>query len=992
MDRKHLWSYILIMGLLLSCHLPEASGQSVHMRHYTVNDGLASSTVYTMLNDSKGYLWMCTEAGVSRFDGHKFTNFSTENGLSDNEMLRVYEDSKGRIWFLGFNGTLSYFLNGKFFNPGNDTLLAQAVSKGAFVGFFEDKLHRLWFTSYQEYVLIDGNKVMRYGSTDRKIPAAGILMNANGAGMYILTRTFKEFYPLHYLSGDTVRHYPARFVKKYKDGFCYLPDGGVLFSAREGIVLQRDTSQDLIIPLGKDFEQLTINAIYLSPGNKLWITVLGSGVYCFDYNAPAKTPEHYLSGASTCDICEDFEGNLWITTTGDGIYMLRRGFESVKNYDAATGLGASYVFSVAKAGNTFYAGLANGQVAEIERGKINPGLKTGHILPSNRITRIIACGNQLWVASDQYLLSFDKATRFSHLASCDSGFNGVLAGVKDLCLTRDHLTCATVHGVFRSRTLDPASGKNTVFYSVAQGVRAYCVYEDKLGTVWYGAVGGLYSKKAGEDSCTRHRALDSQLRVSSISETPDSVLVLATYGSGIFLYRNEHVLAHVTAADGLGSNICKRVFVHGNEIFIATNDGIALANYKNGAFLVSRRYTIGDGLASNDVNDVFADDSEICIATAAGLSVINRKNAVGIFSVPPPVYISRIQNAGVTLNTDSSYSFNFRRNSLRFDFIGIAYQQGGEVSYQYRLNDDQPWGETKNVTVEFPLLSPGSYHFQVRARTSNGPWSATRSFYFSIDPPYWRTAWFWIFCAVTFVLVVLLIARQRLKVSRSKHHEELQIMDQVAHLEQQALQAMMNPHFIFNVMNSIQVYINNNDTHEANIYLSSFAKLIRMNLEISSKKNISLDEELAYLKLYLSLESLRFGERLTYGIEIDPAIDGDETMVPVLLLQPFIENAIWHGILPKTGNGHLQINISKEQQGMLKIRITDDGVGIYRPGSTESHGVKAHISKGMKITRQRLDLISRVTGHVLYLRVEDAFPGEQFKGTAVEFLLPDNLS
>jgi LytS/YehU family sensor histidine kinase len=202
---------------------------------------------------------------------------------------------------------------------------------------------------------------------------------------------------------------------------------------------------------------------------------------------------------------------------------------------------------------------------------------------------------------------------------------------------------------------------------------------------------------------------------------------------------------------------------------------------------------------------------------------------------------------------------------------------------------------------------------------------------------------------------------------------------------------MMNPHFIFNVMNSIQNYINNNQNHEANLFLSDFATLIRVNLDISSKRYISLDDEIAYLELYLALESRRFNGKLTYKIDIAKNVDGDDIMVPVMLIQPFVENAIWHGILPKKQPGNVTINISAHQTEFIKIEIIDDGVGLRKPNAMNSAEVQKHISKGMKMTRERLDLISQLSGKKLDIVVTEAFPGSVFPGVKVEFLLPNNL-
>jgi sensor histidine kinase YesM len=241
------------------------------------------------------------------------------------------------------------------------------------------------------------------------------------------------------------------------------------------------------------------------------------------------------------------------------------------------------------------------------------------------------------------------------------------------------------------------------------------------------------------------------------------------------------------------------------------------------------------------------------------------------------------------------------------------------------------------------------------------------------------------------IIILVVILRYRSRKAETKRNEELKIKNQIVLLEQQALQAMMNPHFIFNVMNTIQQAINNSDTYKANVYLSDFAKLIRLNLDISVRSAIPLEEEIAYLQLYLSLEKIRFGDRLSYEISVDTDIDEYETMIPVMLLQPFIENAIWHGILPKSSNGHVQINIKKTEKNSLSITILDNGKGRQEKTSKPALQVKSHISRGMTLTRQRLELIGKITKKEVSLEITDAYPGEENKGTIVKLILPSNL-
>ncbi|MBC7915918.1 MAG: histidine kinase, partial [Pyrinomonadaceae bacterium] len=208
------------------------------------------------------------------------------------------------------------------------------------------------------------------------------------------------------------------------------------------------------------------------------------------------------------------------------------------------------------------------------------------------------------------------------------------------------------------------------------------------------------------------------------------------------------------------------------------------------------------------------------------------------------------------------------------------------------------------------------------------------------------------------------------KNKRVKIQETLLAKTKIIALEQQALQAMMNPHFIFNVMNSIQHFITTKDTVMANQLLTGFARLIRKNLEICNKSYISIEEELAYLTLYLSLEKLRFGNKLNYEITIDPQIDKEETFIPSMLLQPFVENAIWHGIMPRETEGNIWIRLTVQNQNLLYICIEDDGVGIENSYKSKNND---HISRGMELTRERITLLNKFDTPI-ELQVEQTIP------------------
>ena len=207
-------------------------------------------------------------------------------------------------------------------------------------------------------------------------------------------------------------------------------------------------------------------------------------------------------------------------------------------------------------------------------------------------------------------------------------------------------------------------------------------------------------------------------------------------------------------------------------------------------------------------------------------------------------------------------------------------------------------------------------------------------------------------------------------------------------LEQKALKAMMNPHFIFNVINAIQSFINSGDKEAANNYLSDFAKLIRISSKFSEKSIVLLDEELDYLNLYLSFEKLRFGEHLRYEIIIDPTVDLQKTSIPVMIIQPILENAIWHGILPLNAEGNLKLIINRMSEFLLKIIVEDNGVGITDLFISENLLKQCNDSHMLCIAIQRLKLLSESSHQEIYFRYKHLHPDQKNKGTIAEFLLP----
>jgi hypothetical protein len=468
-------------------------------------------------------------------------------------------------------------------------------------------------------------------------------------------------------------------------------------------------------------------------------------------------------------------------------------------------------------------------------------------------------------------------------------------------------------------------------------------------------------------------------RINDIQELNDGTIVLATDGYGIIYIKDKKITKIITQRDGLVDNICKKLFIKGNEVWTITNNGINRISLKGrDAYIETFEYT--SSLLAEGVNGLYIDNRNAYFATNNGL-VFFSINKNQMTSEAPQVFISSIVNNKVKLDlNEKNHLLSPYSNNITFYYSAIDFQNKN-ITYRYRLKSDGAWTETKNRRLEFSSLEPGEYTFELSAKSNNSIWSSPARVSFIMERHFWQTPWFFIIILATSGLALYKLAVMVTKRQKNKEQEQLLLKNKILMLEQRALQAMMNPHFVFNVMNSIQHYINTKDTTSANKILTGFARLIRKNLEICTKSYVTLEEELEYLELYLSLEKKRFGEKFNYTITIDNAIDKEETTIPSMILQPYIENAIWHGIMPREEGGKIDIDINLKDSGHLVIQIIDNGIGIDN-SLKEKKG--QHVSKGMDLTKERINLLNQVEPNPIQMEIRQ----NGKSGTFVSIVIP----
>ncbi len=413
----------------------------------------------------------------------------------------------------------------------------------------------------------------------------------------------------------------------------------------------------------------------------------------------------------------------------------------------------------------------------------------------------------------------------------------------------------------------------------------------------------------------------------------------------------------------------------GGNMWFATPYG--LTRYNVGSRQI-RTFYAADGLLSSSISNVELLDTArniLLVSTQKGLCLLEP----GKIDAAAPAPQTFITGLWVTESAESwpetgRLELPYYRNTLRIEFTGIRFPDGNSNRYQYRLDDaDDNWREagTDNF-ANYLNLSPGKYRFRVRSANSDGVWGDQEAILaLTIYPPFWQTWAFRIALLIALAALAVGLYQRQIQQVRRRETEKNAVRQQLADLEMKALRSQMNPHFVFNALNSVQNFILKNDTREASRYLTKFARLMRLILENSESPMVPLAREIELLRYYTELESLRFNQRFAFHFQIDPALNPESVSIPGMLIQPHIENAIWHGLMHKTTPGNLWVRFLKADDRTLLCEIEDDGVGRTRAAEIDRTQQRDHRSTGLANIRHRLELLNAQLAEDIRLDILD---------------------
>ncbi|MCC7246367.1 MAG: histidine kinase [Saprospiraceae bacterium] len=952
---------LYILAALIPVCVSAQSGGNPAFTHFSVKDGLPARTVYDIIQDKKGYMWLATELGICRYDGYTFWQPPTPEAAMGSAFT-LKEDSLGRIWYKRLNGSLWHF-DGDSIRPWKyNHLLPKYKNKAGSFSAYNLSPKGDTVRLVREFIGIirvdpDGTETMIHPPVNT---TASFIYQENGRMIF---SNYEEFFSRSKaeLSLLNSRHgHPTYWGHESKwekiEGvylqsahklmaFLAIGDTALCFNAHSGFFAVHQGRQlwKTSLPLSA-FDKLQI-----SPTGEIFLGVLEGerGALFFNNLEAVRKGEYtrYLSGYSVTSVCVDASGGYWFTTHEDGIFYATG--MRVRTWDTRDGLAHAMVLNLAQGPkNQLLIGLRNGRV---QRFHIN----RNHIesLPEATDLHYSAdlaydAEHDLILASAPNLMVFKNGKWRKWWVMVNNRLGLVISHSIHFSSDRQRLllVCTDGYEIIPNHPLEVLELNRADFHE-----RTRTVYEDPLGRIWVATVNGLYQHINGQVIPRKNlHPFMEERGPERICNWRGDHLVFGLMNKGVLVWGPDSQFVHIGPERGLQYQALKHICedAQGN-LWVATNTGLFKLSRDAQAQWSVKRFTTAHGLPDSEVNDILPDSSGyLWVATSNGLCHFHEPAPL---KVQPQPFLSEVHINGNAINIRRENALHYDENNIKVGFLTLNYRQLGHIFFRYRLHGDDAWNYTYQHQVEFSQLAPGSYRFEVQSQDETGVWSESGTWAFRVLPPWWATWWFRGLAALAVGALAYFWYRRRIR----QINQRTALEKQVRELENAALQAQMNPHFIFNCLNSIQKFIVSNDADSAVIYLANFAKLVRSTLHASVEGRITLLEEVRMLGNYLSLEQLRFKNVFEYRIDVDDSLDQMSVVLPPMMVQPFVENAIIHGMKQKGSDGFIQIRYAQPDASTLLITVEDNGPGM---GERNSSGQK---SLGRNLTARRLELLNQ---------------------------------
>ncbi len=999
---------------------------------YTTKDGLVHNYTKKCLQDSKGFLWIITQHGLSRFDGFNFKNFehnnADSNSLHVNDIEDIAIDNKDNIW-LSYKSGLCFFnqINHQF-----NIIKVKNRNLKSYVIVFDKKRNCIWSVNFSDYTKIDCATLSTYPTSFKK-PVTSyndkinfLLLDSKDRLWIPYART--RYHTINLTSAKQYYHNeriePTSFYEdNEKNIWMTTWHKGFRKVIVNDSLHEYDNYGDPNLRISSsEFEfisQGTTQSNALSGKNFLWVIKYDDGLFLFDKTASKFTKQYYYNANNKNGTATDFNEyiftdkneNIWICTWY-GISKINpkeQQFTSRELPELRDQL------------NNWVSGLVNDPyqkdvlwMSVCGMGIVKYEKSSNKIL--NRFgfyyddTKSILYGNdynydwrwttdlyidsykQIWSTTYAGLFKIKNAV-VSKITLIDNDSNFIYPRLSKE-LGKGVIWVTGQKGIFRVDALTnkysffaDENDKENNFYDIEQLDNENLVLASDSGIKIFNIVSHKFTALK-ENSIE----LNPAEKASRCIELIDKKLYIGSL-NGLRVYDfSTKICTELGKSVGIDKvDECRLKKDNNKNLWIITSHGLFKYNPSKFDF---EKFTTNDGIysLSEEPATFFSYNENFYIGyrmafTSFNPAHVNINNQLTNAVITEIIINGKVLHEPLSISQKNPLQLNFNKNEIILNYTAPDFTNTDKITFIYQLEGyEKEWimaGTRRTAT--YTNLPPGNYTFKLKAANSSGLINnAYKSFSFYIKPALWQRWWFWPLLGLIFVGLVIFIARKRVTAIRQKEKQKTAVNKAMAELETKMLRSQMNPHFIFNSLNSIQKYIWENKEEDAAEYLARFAKLMRAILENSRKELVLLKDEIEVMKLYIELEHRRSNSNFDYSIKLSEHIDLLKVAIPPLLMQPFIENAIWHGLNKKKEKGNLIVYVTCTNDQLI-CTIDDDGVGRQLHVGEISTVKK---SLGIGITKERINRLMETTKQFAGVILEDKMDKGIAYGTKVILTLP----
>ncbi len=933
--------------------------------------GLPTKEVYQVLVDKKGFVWIAHELGVSKYDGINFTTFSHPQQISLS-LFDLIEDDNGRIWCHNLSGQIFYIENNQI------NILKNYINNG--VRYYPEKAF------LNNEIIINASNGIYVQNTNLKTghfilkTITGLKIGATYSFCYLnnnqlLIQGEKKYFIYKKGFGvEEIKRSDSTILDAHASGLLIAVNNDTIYNADryDGILYKYLLKNKFINLVGKQTYSGVINGSSIV-GNRFWLHTSEASITT-DY-------KDSVNGYNISSVAIDKEGNYWFSSLKKGLLSKAKN-ASYKLIQSSYIKLNDFVKCICIQNNYILEGTAEGvlllkQIDGVQKPKIIT-------LPNTRggIEKIFKLGDSRFlVATLSNFYIFDAASNiytsyyYENSVKSIATYNSYtfLANNENLSIKnlKDNNSPKVASWQALSKIFNIPKQLQDTSINFSQSVKSVC-FNTNNNTLYINFFNGVYAlNKFGiKEVLFQNRAIHA----SSLLYAEGKIFI-GTLVNGLIIINDSNIY-NITSKNGLNSNTIIKMRLCSNRLWLLSGGNVQAFNVQQLKLITNIALP---PLLGGFIYDVDEINNDIYFTTVEGIYKSNINSY--LTSEQPLNYLtSVIANQSDTLPLLSNTLVSDGTKSISFSVVALWYTNPQSVFFKYRLlgSGTNEWhiANTNQRVFSFTGLSSGNYQFQAIAVNGVGVLAKTPIVYsFKINEPLWQQWWLYLIILAIIIDILYFSIQQRINIITKRNEllvDKIQLQAELRNSMLTAIKSQMNPHFIFNALNTIQSFIYSNDKSKANSYLGKFSNLIRIILDNSNKKAIPLNDEIETLKLYLALEEMRFESTLQVTIEVDPTIDVDAFFIPPMLIQPFVENAIKHGLLHKVSNRQLLISFKPtNNNSALEIIIDDNGIGRANSTILNLKVNGDHNSFAMQANQTRIDILNQLSSNKIKLAIID---------------------